>query len=531
MASLQSNAGGVSARQGFKYQDHVAARFVIEMMDNPTIVRVECETSDDIFVVRNVTGLEEGEYIQVKTTEGDKKWSLTEIWTRENKRLGTSLVEKSLKCDSLSLKGRFRIVSRRDIYKNLECLTIALEERANLTEIDELGTKLAKKLKFTSPQGNDLKYWANNTIWEVYGDIRLLKDRNELEIFKFASRNGDTPVHRHIQSIYSDLLKMVDEAAAASKITDIKKKSISRKDILDWWESHIKTASSAALQTSKPYRVETDAFFVEIHSISEDDILRHLVGYDAGFDINQWRAEPLAEYLADWLPEMTLKASELVGIKPMELRRKLRSSIEKIEESGDLDGVTLLGEALLHAIIRHHYKSEPIACKLFYQAKGAIKGFRNAHIVHANPTDELWLGKAKITEEQGYVAAAKSIASEVSDIMDAEFLKAERNLIVALRESNHLEPTSLEKVFLRNASVNDLLKVLCVPVMIAYESSEISNGYSSDYMAKLAVEITRLYYDFKPRLGADLARLTVRVFFVPIASVTKLKEAFLSKIK
>lgn len=47
----KSDAGAVAARVGFKYQDHVAAHFVLKMIGDRRILQVECETSDDITVV------------------------------------------------------------------------------------------------------------------------------------------------------------------------------------------------------------------------------------------------------------------------------------------------------------------------------------------------------------------------------------------------------------------------------------------------------------------------------------------------
>jgi hypothetical protein len=44
MAESKSNAGGVSARQGFEYQDHVAAKYIIEMISNPALREVQCDT-------------------------------------------------------------------------------------------------------------------------------------------------------------------------------------------------------------------------------------------------------------------------------------------------------------------------------------------------------------------------------------------------------------------------------------------------------------------------------------------------------
>ncbi|KRQ12307.1 hypothetical protein AOQ73_04150 [Bradyrhizobium pachyrhizi] len=115
-----SDAGGVAARIGFKYQDHVAASFVLEMIGDPRIVQVECETSDDITRILRFEGREFPEYVQVKTTDRDKNWTATEIASRANKNAPTSLIEKSLLADKHGPGARFRIVTRRSVNASLD---------------------------------------------------------------------------------------------------------------------------------------------------------------------------------------------------------------------------------------------------------------------------------------------------------------------------------------------------------------------------------------------------------------------------
>ncbi|NEJ83025.1 DUF4297 domain-containing protein, partial [Rhizobium leguminosarum] len=43
-----SDAGGVKARQGFTFQDHIAASFLLALLSDPALLQVECETGDDI---------------------------------------------------------------------------------------------------------------------------------------------------------------------------------------------------------------------------------------------------------------------------------------------------------------------------------------------------------------------------------------------------------------------------------------------------------------------------------------------------
>jgi hypothetical protein len=43
--------GGPVARTGFNYQDEIAVGFLVEMLETPTLLKVHCETHDDILLV------------------------------------------------------------------------------------------------------------------------------------------------------------------------------------------------------------------------------------------------------------------------------------------------------------------------------------------------------------------------------------------------------------------------------------------------------------------------------------------------
>lgn len=58
--------GGPIARTGFNYQDEVVVGFFIEMLDDPTLLKVHCETHDDVLLVRETSGTRTAEFVQVK---------------------------------------------------------------------------------------------------------------------------------------------------------------------------------------------------------------------------------------------------------------------------------------------------------------------------------------------------------------------------------------------------------------------------------------------------------------------------------
>ena len=60
------NKGGVIARGGFSFQDHVALSFCLEMAMSSDLNEVWCETHDDITLIWCRSGIDEVEFVQVK---------------------------------------------------------------------------------------------------------------------------------------------------------------------------------------------------------------------------------------------------------------------------------------------------------------------------------------------------------------------------------------------------------------------------------------------------------------------------------
>ena len=522
-----SNAGAVSSRQGYKYQDHVAAKLIILMLESPEILRVECETSDDIVVFWKNGEEERAEYVQVKTTEGDKKWTINEVTNRKAVGKPTSLLEKSLLCDIEGLPPHFRMVSQRDIATQLQCLKIERKKRKNLTPFSALGDKFLKKHKTKSPANSlDLKYWAENAFWEVVGSERELEAVNTNSLFRLAEQQGETLSHGANYTIYTDLLKKVDDASRASKITDAEKKIVSREEALIWWRKHLSTVSAQIQSVAKPYRVPDDPFLTEFHYISEIDINRAVSGYDAAYEDKRWRSQELAEHLVDWLPELALSPSELVDINPHNLQRKLSRAISEVKRNGGIDFKSTVADVLLHIILRHKFNTEPIGAKIFQKGSAGIEPFGNAHILHRITGDELWLGRSTVTTAIDYDTTVASVIKQLEVSLDSKLLKDEREIILTLREPQHLLPTSLNDALKNNASIDHLVKVLCIPILIGYDSSVLKGGYREDYVSHLTSEVNHYYSSLAPSLPECLTKVKIHLFFIPIECVETLTRNF-----
>lgn len=525
-----SDAGGVAARVGFKFQDHIAAMFVLEMLSDRRLRQVECETSDDIAVVRTTTAGPSIEYIQVKTTDGNSKWTLKEITQRTTKGRPTSLIEKSLLCDEGLSDATFRLVTSRPPNSGLGVLIQPMRDRDPLGEIASLAARLHDKYRTTiSANGRDLDFWARNTVWEVHSSSDAVAMRNLQTISRLAEERGANPTNSHTKDIYNELLRMVEEAASASR-TNKDAKIISHGAATNWWLTKIAESQDRQRTTSKPYRARGGKFFVQVHEFREDVYRRYASGYDAQYERRVWRGEQLARYLADWVPEVSLKASELPEIDQLNLRRKLEDGFRAIRADSTLDSNLLLGETLLHAVLRHFFASEPIACKIFHRSPSGDGVTRNAHIVHSSDGDQVWLGRTYLFRGANWDEMLDRAMNVLAEALKTEVLVEEREIILQLREPQHLLANSLEDALDRDAPIDALLQVLCLPILIAYESAVLGSGHSEDYQTKLRDEVESRSKSLLSALPGSLDEVQVHVFLVPVLNLDVLIAQFASMV-
>src|SRR5258708_6084977 len=99
--------GGPIARTGFTYQDEVAVSFVIEMLRTPALLKIHCETHDDILLVWGTQGGNAAEFVQVKAGEADKLWSVADLCRRDGRACGRSVYERSLARDAYRETSQF----------------------------------------------------------------------------------------------------------------------------------------------------------------------------------------------------------------------------------------------------------------------------------------------------------------------------------------------------------------------------------------------------------------------------------------
>ena len=93
--------GGVVARGGFCFQDHIAAGYCLQMLETPSLLEVWCEAQDDVTLVWVKNDKEEFEFVQVKDLQFGSFWSIAKLCERKNNKedIGTSIIERSLAYD------------------------------------------------------------------------------------------------------------------------------------------------------------------------------------------------------------------------------------------------------------------------------------------------------------------------------------------------------------------------------------------------------------------------------------------------
>ncbi|WP_371318435.1 dsDNA nuclease domain-containing protein, partial [Pseudomonas sp. IPO3749] len=277
---------------------------MFKMLRDSSYTQVECETADDIVVVFQCGGQLVNEYIQVKTTEGDHKWNMDEVTELDGTKANSSLLHKSLKCDVRPGLARFRIVTKRDVAKILDGFKTELDKRVLPDTTTARGKVLLRKFKtFISPQNRNFAYWAENSVWQVYGDVEALEAVNIKALSKLAEDFGNRPNNTQMQAIYDDFLEMADKAATANVKTAASTKIILREPALAHLKQLLESADDKSTATAKPYKKRPDPFLVEFHASTEEGLLHSFSGFDVRYALKAWRHDGFAKHLVEWLPE------------------------------------------------------------------------------------------------------------------------------------------------------------------------------------------------------------------------------------
>lgn len=522
-----SDAGGIAARKGFRVQDHVAARLALEMIYDSAILQLECETGDDVVLRRVVAGQTVIEYIQVKTTQIDSKWNIRELTTRVDRKQGSSICEKSLLCDKHGEIAWFRFVSTRAVSTKLQPFKRPRSKRGSDASLAVLVNKFSKKFKtLKSASGRTLGDWASNLLWEeVEENEEALIDRNINVLLKLSGGQGVNPSYEAMEEVYRRLADVVRTMGDKPSIK-ADEKVWTRQDCLKWWKSQVDETRKAATSSVKVYQISNvPEFFSEICSMNEQTIHRALYAYDVEYDGDIWRRDELIEHLLDWLPEIALPPQTLANFNHLAARRLPGDALKELDRRGSTDIRQLIAALMLHAILRHHFSAEPIACRIFFLVGGAMRA-SSAHIVHLPEGEEVWLGRSRLVTASSHKDVVNEVLAELRTALSRDVLKEERDIIIQLREPRHLMDDKLDTILSKTGKTSDLLNVMRLPLLVAYDSTTLGSGFEDAYLDKLRAEVETEYARIKEILGEELASVQISLFLVPVECADTLAQKF-----
>jgi hypothetical protein len=243
--------GGPDARKGFNYQDEIAVSFLLDMMENDFIIKIHCETHDDILVVRATAEVDQNcaEYVQVKATEPNQLWTIATLCQRKDGKEGSSVLERSLAHDCHKERSHFRILTLRQVSHELKILTNpvgSVGREPGCKTLQELKKEIDKKYPgLVSPKGNDSAFWLENCHWDERHQEEAIRTSNRLRIFQISSAQNNTLLPEAIDSLLDDMRTWAKSAGAAKWEPDRDKKIITRDQLIAWWDQRVAELTSA----------------------------------------------------------------------------------------------------------------------------------------------------------------------------------------------------------------------------------------------------------------------------------------------
>lgn len=525
VSSSNSDAGGVAAKKGFLYQDHIAVRYLLKLASDTTILEVQCETIDDISLkVHDGSGLHL-RHIQVKTTDGTKKWSSEELCS-------SGIYEKQLKLDKAVIPAKFTIISTRDVgSSSVKVLVFPKNQRDAQKRQALINVIKRHHKKLLSGNGNGAEYWVDNCQWEVIKELDSLKYKNRNSITEITSFLGFNLTSDQITYVYNDLLVSANEASSASNKTNFHDKIFEKESFEKYFLDLLKKAASIGSPTKHPYTGpdSIEPFLVDVF-FDTDGELRTGHGLDIGLELKKWRVEEFLDHLLIWLPEFCLHASEISNIPAnhLEYSRRIIKATRKIKDKFSAEIDEVIGNLTLHSCLRSSMKSEPIPCKVFYLNDDKdFKSFRNAHLVKEGGLQELWVGNSIISN-----VSFKDTISDCFDVikstLDPSFLKKERQVIIDLFEPSHYSCTEITDAFKENAPIDKLLEVLCVTVLVIYNSQQFN--HPDNYKKLIEEEMQENFSELINNVPDEVKSLKIYLFMIPAEDVGKLKKRFFEKL-
>jgi hypothetical protein len=256
-----------------------------------------------------------------------------------------------------------------------------------------------------------------------------------------------------------------------------------------------------------------------------------LLGLCAGYETGAWRAEGFAKALLRNLPQFALPIEQwkdfntATGVEQLAHAARAIYTTDKYQNRGEV------GELMLFSIMREHYSSEPIISKFYFKSSSndTVKGFDAVHVVSAGAEPELWLGEVKFYSN--LAAAMRDVIKELKEHIENDFLRHEFMWIDHKMGDGTAHTTKIRKLLDDSTSLDEVFKVLHIPILLTYKSKTVSKHAAVDdvYLQAISKELSDNFDTFRARGLPNNVR--IHLILVPLSGKARLLKAFDDRLK
>jgi hypothetical protein len=545
MDMASTDAGGVAAKAGFQYQDYAAAFYVVQMLRDHSLRAVRCEVTDDIDLMFDSYD----EFVQVKTTDNDRKWSLTEVcdFTKFPKPRGKprppplndSIIQKSMLTSVGAARGfRFRLLSARDVRNELVYLKTDISSRNDTTNRAELISSISSKLNnFTTLSGLDVSGWVDKCWWEVVPSLEILELRAKREISQAAfDRKYALDPDRGVSTILNAILiTLTKKSALSRKIFTADQKTYKREDFIAWFDQELVAIGLNTSNFTKVYasRSATSSPALIKFIDFKPEGKRQGAGLSQGYQLGKYRYQFIAQAVVEWLPEILLRPSELADTSSASLLKNFRSMTSRLSSIESM--LELTGKVLMHSTIRQDVNSDPIPASLYIGGRTAPKPqFENIHIVRKTTGDELWLGISQFCRSDKIEETINALVAKVQSLIEHD-LGDHRKLILDVKEDTYLIPHNINDLLRAGNSFDDHIDRFQFVIFLGYSTEtmplEQRPGMGTDkYIEEAKNHFERIATELI-RNNGFFAEIRFHVYLFPNPCLESLKKSVEDELK
>lgn len=261
------------------------------------------------------------------------------------------------------------------------------------------------------------------------------------------------------------------------------------------------------------------------------DLEPPLLGLCAGFERGEWRSEPFAEHLIEYLLDFVYSDAEQAQLTSRTARRALKSAAETVYKTEKFGRRGEFGELLLHVVLRQHFNTIPAVRKIYFKdsPNDTVKGFDAVHVVATESDLELWLGEVKFYSDLG--AAIRSVSAELVTHSRTNYLRTEFSLIMNKLDDAFPHYDRLRMLLDPTVSLDEVFARLRVPVLLTYDSGiPLKFGrYCDEYSDEIRSELLQGHADF---VNTGLpTELVITLILIPLATKRKLIQILDEKLR